>query len=228
MSKESASVKRFAMNAIATTIKWAVVTLALTLCACATDPLPDYRYYRLAAPKAQPALATPVFVGALEIEGFRADGVFGERPIVYGFADEPQKLSQYHFQLWSDPPGAIIQRRFIDVLSSMKVATRVTARAAPREQPTKLVGLIERLERVKHADVWHVAVKLRLRIDESRLLARRLTASHHPVVFERAYELDRVVPDDGLANSVETMGLLIDEIAVAFVRDLNAQRAPSP
>ena len=195
------------------------VVLISILSACATDPLPDYRYYRPSTALQPQALAQPPLFAALEVEGFRADGVFGERPIVYSFAEEPQKLSQYHYQLWTDPPGAILQRRFIDVLSAMEVSTLVTARASPRAEPVKLSGVIERLERVRVAPgKWQVVVKLRIRVETHR--------GKEPLL-ERVYDRSLEVADDSLAASVERFGQAIDGIAENVVNDLAAAANPS-
>jgi cholesterol transport system auxiliary component len=190
------------------------IILAMLVSACATDPLPDYRYYRPHALMKPAALVKPALDSVLEIEGFRADGVFGERPIVYSFAEEPQKLSQYHYQLWTDPPGAILQRRFVDVLTAMKVAPLVTARASPRAEPAKLTGVIERLERVRVAPgTWQVAVKLRIRIDNHR--------GERPLL-EKTYERSLDVASDTISASVERFGQAVDGIAEAVAHDLAA------
>jgi cholesterol transport system auxiliary component len=197
------------------------VILAMLVSACATDPLPDYRYYRPHALLTPTALPLPALTSVLEVEAFRADGVFGERPIVYSFAEEPQKLSQYHYQLWTDPPGAILQRRFVDVLAAIKVAPLVTARASPRAEPTKLTGIIERLERVRIAPgTWQIAVKLRIRIESHR--------GDKPLL-ERTYERSLDVADDTISASVERFGQALDGIAEAVAHDLLAlKNNPAP
>ena len=197
----------------------ASVSILWLLGGCASTPLPDYRFYRPVAdarfsPIPKPALAQP-----LEIEAFRANGVFGERPIVYSLSQEPQKLSQYHYQLWTDPPGTILQQRFIDVLRGMKVAPLVSSRISPRSEPTKLVGLIERIERVRMAPgQWNIAVALRIRVESHR---------GAQALLERRYQ--RVLPVEGgaMAASVEQMAVAIDDIAAEVARDLQAVASSS-
>jgi cholesterol transport system auxiliary component len=195
----------------------ACVCVLLLLSACATDPLPDYRYYR---PALLPTNAVPVGAQALkvapldvlEVEGFRADGVFGERPIVYSLAGEPQKLSQYHYQLWTDPPGAILQRRFIDVLGAMNVAASVTGRASPRAEPAKLTGFIERLERVRlEGGRFEVALKLRITVQPHRASAPLL---------EKIYLQTVAAKDDSIAQTVQSFGQAMDAVAVEVASDL--------
>jgi cholesterol transport system auxiliary component len=190
----------------------------LLLSACATDPLPDYRYFRPGAMTVYAALAKPALDGVLEVASFRADGVFGERPIVYTSASEPERLSQYHYQLWTDPPGTILQRRFIDVLSAMNAASSVTARASPRSEPAKLSGMIERLERIKRASgSWEVALTLHIKVEKTRGVLP---------VLEKTYARTLAVSGDSISASVVQFGVAIDQIAAEVARDLVPSATP--
>ena len=192
---------------------WAgFVFVLLAMNGCGTVPLPDYRYYRPKDSELPSPLERPAIDGVLQIDGFRADGVFGERPIAYSDESEAQKLLQYHYQLWTDPPGAILQRRFIDILAAMKVASSVTARASVRAEPYKLSGLIERLERVKRiSGNWEVVVKLRIRVESPRGALPLL---------EQTYERKSAATGDSISESVELLGRAVDDIAVSVARDL--------
>ena len=181
------------------------------LAGCATEPLPDYRYYRPLPPQAVQALASPKLVGGLVVDAFRARGVLSERPILYANAEQPQRLLQYHYQLWIDPPGAILQRRFVDLLSNYRVAEYVSDRASPRAEPAMLTGEIERFERVKHAAGWRIIVGLRIRIEAPRSAAP---------ILDKYYEESREVAADNLSESVDGFGAAIDAIAARLVVDL--------
>jgi cholesterol transport system auxiliary component len=194
--------------------------LASLMAACASDPLPDYRYYKPVQSAAATALASPVIDAALEVQPLRADGLFGERPIVYSFSDEPQKLSQYHYQLWTDPPGAWIQRRMIDRLEQSSVASSVTARANARERPAKLVGLIEDLQRIKQSDgSWRVRVALRLRVD---------LAAGRQRLLEKVYAIELKVAGDAMADSIDAFGTAIDQVCDQLVADLQLKASAKP
>ena len=191
-----------------------LASLVLLLGGCASTPLPDYRFYRPVSDARFTEMPKVALAQPLEIEVFRANGVFGERPIVYSLSQEPQKLSQYHYQLWTDPPGTILQQRFIDVLRGMKAAPLVTGRVSPRSEPTKLVGMIERLERVRQAPgEWNIAIALRIRVEPYR---------GAQALLERRYQ--RVMPVEGaaMAASVEQFAVAMDEIAAEVAQDLLA------
>jgi len=195
-----------------------IVLLVLGISGCGTVPLPDYRYYRPKDSNLPAPLAHPVIEGVLQIDGFRADGVFGERPIAYSSDSEPQKLLQYHYQLWTDPPGSILQRRFIDVLAAMKVASSVTVRASVRSEPYKLSGFIERLERVKGlSGKWTVVIKLRIRVESP--------GSRLPLL-EQTYERKTAANGDSISESVGLLGTAVDDIAEAVAHDLLKSMKP--
>ncbi len=201
-----------------------LIALLLALASCGTtDPLPDYRFFRLAKVAAKldtPPVAAPMFNEPVEVQAFRADGVFGERPIVYSLAAEPERLLQYHYQLWTDPPGLILQRRFVDLMQLHQLAPHVSARTSPRAEPMVLSGHIERLERVKPTIVsepWQVVVSLRLRLESHR--------GTQPIL-ERSYEERRDAAGDDIHASVLAFGTAIDAISARWSADLvEASRA---
>ncbi len=188
------------------------LTLVALLSACATDPLPDYRYYRPAPSASVAALSSPLLDRALEIEVLRADGMLGERPIAYTLAEEPGKLSQYHYQLWTDPPGSILQRRLVDLFANYRIAPLVTPRASPRAEPYQLIGTIEQLERIKFSDErYEVAVALRLRLEAHRGQA--------PMI-EKVYRKQLPVSSREINATVDAFGVAVDQIAADLLADL--------
>jgi ABC-type uncharacterized transport system auxiliary subunit len=188
-------------------------TLLLQSCG-SIDPLPDYRYFRLPAPAEVPARSGYLLDKPVEVQAFRADGLFGERPMVYSFEPEPDRLLQYHYQLWGDPPGAFLQRRFVDLMQAHRLSALVSARTSPRAEPVVLSGYIERLERIKPASTaapWRVAVRLRLRLEPHRALRPTL---------ERVYEEQVAVNGADINASVQAFGQAIDQLAARFVADI--------
>ena len=140
---------------------------ALVLAACsAPEAVPDFRYYRLAPASAIEPLAKPLLDQPLVIENFRADGVHGERPILYANDPDSLKISQYHYQLWNDPPPVMVQRRLLDMLADAGVSAHVTDRLATRIPIYRLQGTIYRFERVLvDGQATEAVVAMRLRID---------------------------------------------------------------
>ena len=101
------------------------------------------------APAAQiDALPKPLLDQPLVVENFRADGVHGERPILYANDTDSVKVSQYHYQLWNDPPPMMVQRRLQELLQAARVADYVSDRLSARVPGYHLTGVVYRFERV--------------------------------------------------------------------------------
>ncbi len=125
-----------------------IVFAALAMVACsAPEPIPDFRYFRLAPAAPIAAVPAPLLDKPRVVDNFRADGVHGERPILYANDAESIKVSQYHYQLWNDPPPLMVQRRLQELLTAAKVSDYVTDRMSPRSG-YRLTGVIYRFERV--------------------------------------------------------------------------------
>lgn len=129
---------------------WTAMAVTIwALAACSTpEPIPDFRYYRLAPARALPALPAPLLDQPLVVESFRADGVHGERPILYANDADSIKVSQYHYQLWNDPPPVMVQRRLQELLAAAHVSDYVTDRLSTRLTGYRLSGTVYRFERV--------------------------------------------------------------------------------
>lgn len=159
-------------------LRVALPLIALGLAACsAPAPVPDFRYYRLAPAATMAALSTPLLDKPLVVEPFRADGVHGERPILYANDPDSVKISQYHYQLWNDPPPVLVQRRLQELLEAARISSYVTDRLSARVEGYRLTGAIYRFERVLVAGQPTEAVLgVRLRLqgdgDELPLLER--------------------------------------------------------
>jgi ABC-type uncharacterized transport system auxiliary subunit len=85
---------------------------ALLLGACSTPTVPDQTWYRLPPPpaveKAAASLGLPIAVA-----GFSADGIYADQALVYALDPGARQVRQYHYQLWVDPPGRMLQRRLV-------------------------------------------------------------------------------------------------------------------
>jgi ABC-type uncharacterized transport system auxiliary subunit len=153
-------------------IVWGMLLLAGLGACSAPQPIPDFRYYRLAPAANVARLPSPLLDKPLVLEGFRADGVHGERPILYANDADSLKISQYHYQLWNDPPPVMVQRRLQELLGAAHVSDYVTDRLSPRVVGYRLTGSVYRFERVLVAGQPTEAVlgiRLRLQLDGAPL-----------------------------------------------------------
>ncbi len=148
----------------------AMVAVMVFASGCGTVPaVPEVRYYRLPSIADQEPAGAEAFQQALVIEPLSADGVYNEQAILYAIKPEGS-IRPYHYQLWSDPPGRLLQRRLIASMRSARMAPLVTDRLPASQPSLRLTGLIQRFERVGMGEGrWKIHVAMQFRLDRESL-----------------------------------------------------------
>jgi ABC-type uncharacterized transport system auxiliary subunit len=185
----------------------------VVLVACSSpEAIPDFRYYRLAPAGPIDALPTPLLDKPLVLQDFRSDGVHGERPILYATDRDSIKVSQYHYQLWNDPPPVMVQRRLQELLAAANVSALVTDRLSSRQPSYRLSGVIHRFERVLvEGQPTDVVLGVRLRLEGS--------GAERPLL-ERD-ELVRVpVNGSSVEDAAIALSAAVDQVALRLVAEL--------
>jgi cholesterol transport system auxiliary component len=137
----------------------------------------------------------------------------GERPILYATRSETVRLSQYHYQLWNDPPPVLVRQRLMDQLAAAAVAPIVTERLSPRVEALRLQGRIEEFQRVRDAGGDQVVVSVLLRLERDRVGL--------PLI-ERRFRQQLPASGDDLEASVRVFGQAVDAIAAELLTELAA------
>ena len=88
----------------------AIIAMAATLGGCGVPAVPDFTYYRLPRPAPIAPEASPLY-GDIVVDVFGADGLYADQALVYALDADAGELRQYHYQLWTDPPTRVLQRR---------------------------------------------------------------------------------------------------------------------
>ncbi len=184
---------------------------------CGTVPeVPEVRYYRLPPAAELPSAESEAFQQALVVEPLTADGVYNEQAILYSLKPDGN-LKPYHYQLWSDPPGRLLQRRLIAHLRNSRMAPLVTDRLPASQPSLRITGLIERFERVKISgkdaeERWQVYVALQFRIDRN---------DDRPLL-EKHYRAEVPTQSASIQATVRAFAKAIDECFAQFRADLVA------
>lgn len=188
--------------------------LAVLLAGCSGPAaLPDFRYYRLAPPSAVEALAEPALDAPLVLNAVQADGVHGERPILYATDSDSLRIAQYHYQLWNDPPPALVLRRALHLYGERRLAPLVTERLDPRIEAYRLSTRLFRFEVIRQGVNREVVLGLRLRVDRD--------GESFPVL-EKRIELRREASGEKLEDGTRVLSELLDQALLQFASELES------
>src|SRR3569623_308314 len=118
-------------------LKLLPLAVVVLVAACSAPTVPKEQYFRLVAAPATEKLAHP-FAGIVEAAPLGADGVTGERPLLYT-ANGGTKLEQRNYAYWTELPTAMIRDQL--------VAYQRSAGAADQVVPSELrIGALYRLQ----------------------------------------------------------------------------------
>ena len=192
-------------------LRWIFLAALTTLAACSVAPVPDFTWYRL--PRAQPleVAPQPLFHDPVVIDAFNADGLYGDQPLIYALDPGAQELRQYHYQMWSDPPTRMLQRRMIAQLRDAHIAPEVTDELPASVPAIRITGTVLRFDRVPTAaGGFAVHVALMLRADHQD--GTPLTDDY--------YHAEIAVTGNDLNATVDAYGAALDAIFAQFYADL--------
>ncbi len=190
----------------------AVLALIATvaLAGCGAPTVPDFTYYRLPRPEPLEAAPKPLF-GDVVVDVFAADGIYGDQALIYATDPGAQELRQYHYQLWTDPPTRVLQRRMIEQLRKTNLAGEITDELPASHPAIRIAGTILRFDRAPNETGGFTAtVALKLRADD---------ASGIPIIDDY-YRAERPAADATMRATVDAYGAALDEVFAAFYADL--------
>lgn len=130
----------------------AALLAAAALPGCSQPEIPPDHYYRIEAPTPERSFESPLFAAPLEVQLFKADGLAGGRPLVWGDSASPEELRQYHYHYWSDPPPQMLQQLMIVFLRAANAAPRVSSSDLRTDAEFVLFGKLRRFEQRRGAN----------------------------------------------------------------------------
>ncbi|WP_395684202.1 ABC-type transport auxiliary lipoprotein family protein [Dokdonella sp.] len=188
-----------------------ILTAMFALAGCSAPVVPDFTYYRMPRPQPGEPHATPAFADPLVVDAFGADGLYADQALIYALDPDAQQLRQYHYQLWTDPPVRILQRRLIASLRETRLSAQVTDELPASRPAVRISGVILRFDRVPTlAGGWNAVVALKLRAE-----ARDGT----PMVDDY-YRAEMAAADASMKATVDAYGRALDSIYARFQDDL--------
>jgi len=184
---------------------WLIV-LSLLLGGCGSlPPVPTDRFYRL-----QPlgvSHAAKVLSGVVDVQDFRADSLYAERPIIYSEEGNLRLLRQYHYHLWLYPPAQMVRSHFVASLGG------ALDLSGGRAAPNVLNGRVANFERVVSGKNSKAVVALELHL----LAGGKL-------LLYKTYKAEQLASDDSLTAFAEAMELALAKIYYGFLADVALSR----
>jgi cholesterol transport system auxiliary component len=180
--------------------------------ACAAPPVPKEQYFRLVASPASEKLVHPL-AGILEASPLGADGVTGERPLLFT-ENGGVKLGQRSYALWTELPTAMIRDQLVTYLRSAGAAEQVVNSELRLGGAYRVQGEIRRLEQSAgaKADTGIVELELTL-IDES---------DDH-LVLSKIYRSEQPAADHSIDAAVTALNAGLQDVLKRFAADIDGR-----
>lgn len=183
--------------------------LALTGCFGAAPPVPKEQYFRLIA-GTDPAPVGRPLSGIVEVPPFQAEGVMGERPLLFT-NDGGIKLEQRNYAYWTDPPPAMLRDQLVAFLRAAKLADQVVPSELRVAALYRVEGRIKRLEQTTNGkNGGAIALELAL-IDKAT----------DGIIASGTYEVVKDASGENIDDAVHALNAGLNEIFANFITDLD-------
>lgn len=191
--------------------RWIAFAASIALAGCGAPTVPDFTYFRLPPPQPMAVSRAPPLQQAIVVDAFDADGLYADQALIHAEGPDAQQLRQYHYQMWTDPPTRILQRRLIAELRQVHASLMVTDALPASDSAIRISGVILRFDRVPDGHGgFSAVVALKLRADGAR----------DAPLIDDYYRADKPATGTDLKATVDAYGAAVDGIFAKFVADL--------
>jgi ABC-type uncharacterized transport system auxiliary subunit len=182
------------------------------IAACAAPTVPKEQYFRLIVAPATEKLAHP-FPAIVEAAPLSADGVTGERPLLYT-ANSGTKLEQRNYAYWTELPTAMIRDQLVAYLRSVGAAEQVVPSELRIGAVYRIQGEIRRLEQSAgdKNDTGILELELSV-IDEST----------DKLIMSRVYRSEQSSADHSIDGAVAALNAGLQDVLKRFAADIDAR-----
>ena len=182
------------------------------LAGCAAPTVPKEQYFRLVAVPATEKLAHP-FPGIVEAAPLGADGVTGERPLLYT-ANGGTKLEQRNYAYWTELPTSMIRDQLVSYLRSAGAAEQVVPSELRIGAAYRIQGEIKRLEQSAGAKADTGILELELSV---------IDESSDQLVLSKVYHTETPAADHSIDAAVAALNAGLQDVLKRFAADIDAR-----
>jgi len=193
-------------------LKFLPLVAVVLVAGCTAPTVPKEQYFRLSATPATEKLAHPL-VGILEAVPLGADGVTGERPLLFT-GNGGTKLEQRNYAYWTELPTAMIRDQLVTYLRSAGAAEQVVPSELRIGAAYRIQGEIKRLEQSAgdKNDIGILELELSV-IDEST----------DQLVLSKVYHSEQPASDHSIDGTVAALNAGLQDVLKRFAADIDAR-----
>ena len=180
--------------------------------ACSAPPIPKEQYFRLSAAPASAQLAHP-FDGILEVAPLGADGVTGERPLLYT-ADGGIKLEQRNYAYWTELPTSMIRDQIVAYLRAAGAGPQVVPSELRIGATYRIQGDLKRLEQSAGKEHDTGVIELELSVIDER---------DDSLVLSKVYHAETPATDHTIDAAVAALNAGLEDVLKRFAADIDAR-----
>lgn len=198
-----------------TAYRLAAIATALAVAACGGGAAaPDDHHYRLDVVAPGQALKQPLLSGVLEVQRFAAEGLVGERAMVYAVPDEPFEIHKYNYHFWNEPPGAMVQDQMIRYLRKTNLADKVVSPELHLKADYVIEGRVRRFDQLV-GQTTHMVLEIELGL---------IRMQDEKLILLKTYRADEPAASDSAPAAVAAANKALSELFEQFVADLTRTR----
>jgi ABC-type uncharacterized transport system auxiliary subunit len=193
-------------------LKLLPLAAVVLVAACSAPTVPKEQYFRLVVTPATEKLAHP-FAGIVEAAPLSADGVTGERPLLYT-ANGGTKLEQRNYAYWTELPTSMIRDQLVTYLRSAGAADQIVPSELRIGALYRVQGKIKRLEQSagdKH-DIGIIELELSV-IDETT----------DQLLMSKVYHAETPAADHSIDGAVAALNAGLQDLLKRFAADIDAR-----
>ncbi|MGB0747425.1 MAG: ABC-type transport auxiliary lipoprotein family protein [Magnetospiraceae bacterium] len=184
--------------------------LAVLTGCTAAPPAPPDLFYRFTGSSAEIPQAPRALNGVVMVDRFTAAGITGGRQLLYTEAAAPNKLVEYRYHLWAEPPGDLLRERLAELIRQSGLSGSVVRPDLRVDADWVITGRILRLEQSIGAQPQAMLqMELGLRGDRD----------YHMTVL-KPYAESVPLTEDSVDATVEALNQAADRIFMQFLSDI--------
>lgn len=185
-----------------------LICAALAFSGCRSSPPPQDRFYRL-VPEINVQAYNKPSVGTILVTHLNSRGFTGGRRIVFRNKSHQFRVQRYAYDLWSEPPAAMIHNALVKALRMAVIADYVITPTERANADWILSGSLFRAEQLIPEGRVELEIELTL-----------VSAQTRKTRFQRRYLETQDIRDTSMAQVVYSFDQALAHLIENFVKDV--------